>query len=184
MMLVMVLVLSELLVSDVTADVALNRALENRKTRIETDQGQSLDKPGVLGKGPCANGWLHFPYLLTCFQFVPQAKTWIEAELYCQGLSRGGHLASIHWNRQNEFIGQVILTKNNASPPSWIGLSQSHKEWVFLWNDGSSLDFTNWDVNQPDDYQGKQKCVQIDRDVWNDQPCDNQKPFICSYTLH
>uniref|UniRef100_UPI00398F8B06 C-type lectin LmsL-like isoform X2 n=1 Tax=Pristiophorus japonicus TaxID=55135 RepID=UPI00398F8B06 len=34
-------------------------------------------------------------------------------------------------------------------------------ELAFLWTDGSLFDYTNWDVKQPDDHQGKENCVEI-----------------------
>ncbi|XP_067915848.1 lectin-like isoform X2 [Heterodontus francisci] len=161
MMLVMVLVLSELLISDVTADVVQNGTLAKGQLEAETDQGQELEKRGARR---CANGWVYYRDLSMCYNFLFLRKSWINAELYCQALVPGGHLASIHWGKQNKFIEKVTKLKGRSAPLTWIGLSHIHKVWTFLWSDGSSLDFTNWYMNQPNNRNKLEKCVQINYD--------------------
>ncbi|XP_067915754.1 C-type lectin Cal-like [Heterodontus francisci] len=154
MMLVMALVLSALLVNEVA---------ENKKVGTETDKdldlNQAFEKRTILEKGPCAADWFYFPYLSSCYNVFSIEKTWIEAELHCQ--ASGGHLASIHWEEQNKFIRQVAAAKNQQNNFIWVGLSDIHKVRTFLWTDGSTYDFRNWDENQPDDYQGNEKCVHM-----------------------
>ncbi|XP_067915862.1 lectin-like [Heterodontus francisci] len=176
MMLVMVLVLSELLISDVTA-VILNRILENREPKRQTDQSQDFKK------GPCADGWIHFPYFSSCYKFFPLNRNWIDAELYCQSLVLGGHLTAIHSNELNQFIVKLIGARNRLFPPTWIGLSDAYKEGSFFWSDGSSLGFRNWIRLQPDNRNGMENCVITKSGGWNDWPCKTQRPFICSYQM-
>ena len=51
------------------------------------------------------------------------------------------------------------------------------------WIDGSALDFSNWSGGQPDNYNGGEFCVVVNRfgsKTWNDQPCDLKRDnYIC-----
>ncbi|XP_067861502.1 C-type lectin-like [Heptranchias perlo] len=184
MMLGTVLLLSALLVSDVAADVTLNGTSENQQQEAETDQDQDREKRDVPGRGSCPNGWFYFNYFSSCYRFVPDTQTWIEAELFCQQLATDGHLASIHWQEQNHFIAQLLKAEQQSNNRVWIGLSDRHKERTFLWTDGSLSDFTNWHQGEPNNDRGRENCVEIHSDKWNDVPCACKFPFICSYKPH
>ena len=58
-----------------------------------------------------------------------------------------------------------------------IGLSDYCNEGEFTWkSDGSSLEYTNWRENEPNDYQGNEDCVQLDHNSqWNDLRCLTEK---------
>ena len=53
----------------------------------------------------------------------------------------------------------------------------------FTWIDGSALEFSNWSGGQPDNYNGGEFCVEMNRfgpTTWNDQPCDSKNDnYIC-----
>ena len=51
----------------------------------------------------------------------------------------GGHLGTIHSRKEENFI-------RNLTGPTffYIGLHRSHDEAPFGWEDGTSLDYTNW----------------------------------------
>ena len=54
------------------------------------------------------------------------------------------------------------------------GLSDyCNEEGVFTWkSDGSSLDYTNWKENEPNNYLDNEDCVQLNHDSqWNDLRC-------------
>lgn len=51
----------------------------------------------------------------------------ISLQLFCQSLTEGGHLASIHWEEHNNFIKKVIAAKDSRIPHTWIGFSDIHK---------------------------------------------------------
>ncbi|XP_067915856.1 lectin-like [Heterodontus francisci] len=185
MMLVMVLVLSELLVSDVTARVARNGTMENGEPETETDWDQNLEKRDAFGRGTCSNGWFYLGY---CYKFISMEKIWIDAELYCQALAPGGHLASIHSKVQNEFIGQVIHATDSSDPETWIGWNDIYTEWSFTWTDGTFVNFNQWQTGQPDNGNGRNEdCIHVNYLFplkWNDANCLKKRPFICSYKLH
>ena len=57
---------------------------------------------------------------------------------------------------------------------SELGLSDyCNEEGVFTWkSDGTSLEYTNWKENEPNNYLDNEDCVQLDRNSeWNDLRC-------------
>ncbi|XP_072418197.1 lectin-like [Chiloscyllium punctatum] len=144
MMLLMGLVLSTLMVSDVAAD--------QLATHNSTHLDQGLEKCRLLGKQNCYGGFIYFGY---CYKFVLEKKSWIDAEWHCRTLAPDGHLASIHSEEQSHFI------RKNSSPfkSFWIGLNDIYKEGTYLWTDGSPSDFMMWRLNQPDNFRGEENCV-------------------------
>lgn len=68
----------------------------------------------------------------------------------------------------------------------WIGAQKILGEYKWktragVWN---KMTYTNWYQGQPDNYQGKEACVEIERKGttpygWNDNECSNKLPFIC-----
>lgn len=53
------------------------------------------------------------------------------------------------------------------------GLSDYCNEGTFTWkSDGSSLEYSNWKENEPNDYLDNEDCVQLNHDSqWNDLRC-------------
>uniref|UniRef100_UPI00398EB393 brevican core protein-like n=1 Tax=Pristiophorus japonicus TaxID=55135 RepID=UPI00398EB393 len=142
-------------------------------------------------KQSCLPGWTHYNYLSSCYQFFPMKLTWIEAELQCRQFMANGHLASIHWNEHNQLIQNLTKTEDSSQTRMWIGLSDCYEEGLFLWSDGSPLDFVKWNVDQPDNAKGNangnENCVSINsEDVgnrWSDTDCTEELPFVCTYKL-
>lgn len=61
----------------------------------------------------------------------------------------------------------------------------------FYWlSTGKKVQFTNWLVNQPDNYGNKEKCLHVIYDaglfdtlLWNDHVCTTERYVICETTL-
>ncbi|XP_048465934.1 lectin-like [Rhincodon typus] len=138
-----------------------------------TGTDQDLETQSSLDKADYPGGLVYFGY---CYKFVPVEKTWIEAELHCRTLAPNGHLASIHWEEQNQII------RENSSPTEafWIGLNLICKEGTYLWTGGSSSDFVNWAMSQPDNSRGVEDCVHfVVIDHWQtSQLCHLTQQFI------
>ena len=132
---------------------------------------------GSIGKGladPTAtddafrissDGWTLESGSDSWFQVVNTQSTWEGCKTTCAQI--GGEMASIHSKKQHEFL--VALTQNEGVDQVWIGLKIKGR--YFLWPDGSRPEYKNWAVNQPNNWQNEQHCVEIShlfRWQWND----------------
>uniref|UniRef100_A0A8C5EGX9 C-type lectin domain-containing protein n=1 Tax=Gouania willdenowi TaxID=441366 RepID=A0A8C5EGX9_GOUWI len=103
------------------------------------------------------------------YHLIKDSKKWKEARDYC----REHHidLAMIESQRENE---QFLLEKH--TPLVWIGMYRV----PWRWSDGSTSLFRNWRDGQPNNFNGEQHCGVIKMShVWDDDNCDNAKPFFC-----
>jgi len=65
----------------------------------------------------------------------------------------------------------------------WIGLDDIAEEGVYVWVDGTPLDWAQWANNEPNN-SGEEDCNHFASwagGSWNDIPCDRDMPFICEY---
>jgi hypothetical protein len=124
--------------------------------------------------GYCPENWSSFGSY--CYQLNKTAVAWPDAEKTCK--STGGHLTSILSATEGTFINKHLLQSiNNA----WIGLNDRDNEHTFVWSDGMPLLVVSWWRNQPNDFDGQQNCVYINRGQgrWNDLGCGRKFPFVC-----
>jgi hypothetical protein len=99
---------------------------------------------------------------------------WSDARAHCQ--AEGGDLVSLHGPSENLFAVNVLVT----TPDAWIGLHDMDREGVFVWSDGTPLDYENWEDGQPDDADATQNCIEIGPSRrWFDGSCDDELPFLC-----
>ncbi|KAH9490404.1 hypothetical protein Btru_035117 [Bulinus truncatus] len=57
----------------------------------------------------------------------------------------------------------------------WLGFNDLQTPMSFAWTDYSNVDFTNWQVNEPNNYNGKNEdCIQMHtlNGQWTDDVCD------------
>ncbi|XP_039459233.1 uncharacterized protein LOC120434844 [Oreochromis aureus] len=126
----------------------------------------------------CFSGWLVSTCCPRQYHYVADAKTWTEAQSYCQQIQTD--LASIE---NTEEMKQLNSTVSSAAHSSelWIGL-YSQIRW--RWSDGltgSGADYRNWDTSEyePDFYSGVQFCVSSLEGKWWDFQCSEKLQFIC-----
>jgi hypothetical protein len=101
---------------------------------------------------------------------------WFQSNQYCKAL--GGNLASFSTlvGVDKVVTGQNINTKTSSY---WIGFSNLDNKG-FSWIDGSNVNFTNWDTNQPDNYNRVEECGAIVRTgKWNDVICYTGRGWLC-----
>ena len=62
----------------------------------------------------------------------------------------------------------------NERQLSWYSVGNS-------WSDGTPVNYTNWEIGQPDSYNGLEACVQINPESgrWTDRDCNEKKKFVC-----
>eukprot|EP00054_Salpingoeca_dolichothecata_P014908 m.84876 g.84876 ORF g.84876 m.84876 type:complete len:667 (+) comp21224_c0_seq2:66-2066(+) len=112
--------------------------------------------------------------------FSSRKVTHESAERTC--VSEGGHLASIHSERENEFVSD-LAQGNSKNRPIWLGAVKDRSD-EFVYIDGTRFgDFTNFFSGEPS--SNKEKCLAMghakkrSEDQWNDSKCSNRFYFVC-----
>ena len=87
----------------------------------------------------------------------------------------GGTLATPKTPRQ--LIGLMFASITSYT---WIGLDDKSNEGVFVWIDGSDLEWANWGSGEPNDYGSGEDCAHVTTDgIWNDNVCSSQFAYAC-----
>ncbi len=87
---------------------------------------------------------------------------WRSAREACARL--GGRLAMIKDQATQDFIAQMA---NGVE--LWLGATDEKVEGLWVWLDGSRVEFKNWDEWQPDNHSRREHYLQIwHRGKWND----------------
>ena len=97
-------------------------------------------------------------------------RGWHSAQAFCQRY--GADLVRIDSAEENTAVRDLDVT-------GWLGLSDADEEGVFVWADGTPVDFTNWAANEPDDSGGTEDCAEFAGAAWNDQDCKAARSFTC-----
>ncbi|PRD33326.1 UNVERIFIED_CONTAM: Macrophage mannose receptor 1 [Trichonephila clavipes] len=90
----------------------------------------------------------------------------------------GGTLLSIHSEDEVNMLRNFVKYTQYVV---FIGLYRHMKyDEEFVWADGSPVDFTLWNPNEPNN--DKEQCVEMRTETmkWNDVTCYNQRGYICS----
>jgi hypothetical protein len=96
-------------------------------------------------------------------------------------------LASIKTASEQQFLNEYIFNISGAENNIWLGAEKIGDENEFLWNDGSSLDYSNWAEGSPTD-DLRRNCLtmlsgftygnsQIGK--WKDITCANGNWILC-----
>ncbi|XP_051560247.1 CD209 antigen-like isoform X3 [Myxocyprinus asiaticus] len=114
-----------------------------------------------------ANGW-HWYFISS------EEKSWSDSRQFCR--DHGGDLVIINSEEEQRFISSF---KKNV----WIGLSDIEKEGKMKWVDNSPLKKGFWMVNEPNNADGSEDCVEIipslpPQNNWNDLQCSAKKRWI------
>ncbi|XP_063744061.1 CD209 antigen-like protein E isoform X1 [Eleginops maclovinus] len=145
------------------------KASLTEKTK-EVDRLQRLSNQ----KKTCPAGWMILNS--SCYLLSKVVGPWENGKQDCR--ERGADLVVI--DSAAEQIFMAGFTKTYV----WIGLSDREEEGTWKWVDGSPLNVTNWDNNQPDNgagYYGEEDCAHISSytNSWNDLSCNTSLPWIC-----
>lgn len=123
----------------------------------------------------CKAGWQEWNE--ACYKLFAELKEFSAASASCKNDS--AKLVSIHSAQENEFVRTLIGGKN-----VFVGLSDSDVEATFVWVDGSTVAYTNWDAGEPNDDFGIGDCVILlgTTGKWNDTPCMMWYEYVCKFT--
>lgn len=125
----------------------------------------------------CHSGWKEWNK--ACFKFVPSQASFSDASAACK--KDQANLVSIHSPEENEVVRTLAGGKN-----VFIGLNDNKTEGVFVWSDGSTVTYENWQDNEPNDGFNMSDCVILDgsssRGKWNDTPCIMWYKYVCKLT--
>ena len=112
----------------------------------------------------------------SCYAHVDDNINWNEAEECC--VAWGGHLASIHSDDENILLNDI----RNQDRFTWIGLSDTANDGMYVWTDDTPYDYDNFHPNQPDGRQGGESCSHFfHEDIgaleWDDYYCTSNTWF-------
>nr|XP_033935309.1 LOW QUALITY PROTEIN: galactose-specific lectin nattectin-like [Pseudochaenichthys georgianus] len=135
-------------------------------------------------RGSCPPEWTQLGS--RCFIFKNQPMNWASAERDCLGL--GGNLASFQSTTEFNFIRKLVRTATGQDLHFWAGGHDAVMEGVWLWSDGSKFSFSGWGKGEPNNYRGKEHCMEVNfgdpaNKKVNDQNCLDKQPFVCSSSL-
>uniref|UniRef100_A0A914QYU7 C-type lectin domain-containing protein n=1 Tax=Panagrolaimus davidi TaxID=227884 RepID=A0A914QYU7_9BILA len=123
----------------------------------------------------CPSDWIYLNYTGYCYKVYHNQLNWNGAEQVCTVV--GGHIASIHSNTENDFLGNLQFEGRGIWLGFYLNLTYPF-EWI--WSDGTPVDYTNWSIGQPDG-RGGTGCTEFyGHYAWNDIPCDHiYNNFVC-----
>ncbi|PFX30431.1 Macrophage mannose receptor 1 [Stylophora pistillata] len=131
-------------------------------------------KPPILNY-LCPSGWMTNGSF--CYKLMSQSKTWTDARDTCRSFAANSDLVSVHSTAENEIVASLF---NGSLYAAWIGLSDRGVLYGYAWSDKTPVQFTKWNVQQPDSHQGQQPCVEMySTGEWGDTGCYSVKQFIC-----
>uniref|UniRef100_A0AC34RMA1 C-type lectin domain-containing protein n=1 Tax=Panagrolaimus sp. JU765 TaxID=591449 RepID=A0AC34RMA1_9BILA len=105
----------------------------------------------------------------------------VQAEGICA--QDGGHLASIHDAKENEFVAHIAAVNLKVKPTgsTWIGLKWAEEKKKFEWTDQSPVDYFNWKMGDPKAMQ-VMMCTELypddDGNPMNYRMWGSQAPFF------
>ncbi|XP_051758985.1 lectin-like [Ctenopharyngodon idella] len=119
-----------------------------------------------------------------CVKYFNTPANFTDAEFSCMKNVSGGHLVSVHNEKDN---GQLLCTMTELSrnkPRVWLGGYQLFKTGKFRWLDGSSWIYQRWAAGEPNHIYTNEECVEMNWKVdgmWNDESCSVKKNYFCAF---
>lgn len=108
---------------------------------------------------------------------------WNEAKQYC--IELGGHLIAIEDAAEQNTVA-AHLANMGVVGECWIGATDEGKEGNWEWVNGQGVRFTNWGVNEPNNWGRGEHYLQMwidqgGRCSWNDNAGRHPFWFICEW---
>ncbi|KAM5141830.1 pulmonary surfactant-associated protein D-like [Mantella aurantiaca] len=93
----------------------------------------------------------------------------------------GGQMASPRNDNENEAI---LSIRNHYGVLAYLGITEQESKGTYNYLSGEAISYTNWDQNEPNNFQGTiEDCVEIrDTGKWNDAICEHKRLIICEFS--
>src|SRR5262245_50285327 len=99
-----------------------------------------------------------FVYNGHSYYLLAQAN-WTDSEAAAVVL--GGHLVTINDAAENDFIYAAFSDFDGAQRGLWIGLTDQEIEGDFAWASGEALNYTDWGLSEPNDWETGEDYVHL-----------------------
>jgi hypothetical protein len=139
----------------------------------------SIDTATPADTTTCTGGDLAMadPVYGHCYTFFATRMPRDAGKAACEGT--GAHLARISSMTENNFVLSLVGSTGIA----YLGANDLGAEGTFLWDDGTLIEYSNWNLGAPDSGGGlyEEDCVVIDGTTggrWDDRPCLDNTPMI------
>ncbi|KAI4900494.1 hypothetical protein NFI96_020042 [Prochilodus magdalenae] len=142
--------------------------LQTSSTSLTRERDQLQKEKEALQKKLAELGERSFYYLST------EKKSWSESRQYCT--DKEADLVIINSREEQEF-----LIKTFGGATAWIGLTDTDREGVWKWVDGSALTTEFWWMGEPSSHGEEEDCAVTDLrsapsklvPTWADYACDH-----------
>lgn len=122
----------------------------------------------------------------SCYEFFVEELSFAVAQQRC--VTWGGDLAFVQSEEEDQLLAELVELAGIAvgqGGGGWIGARDAVENDVFVWEDGSPLDFRNFAQGQPNDGAGIQ-CLEKRNRVgggWADRGCGTELRYFCERPL-
>ncbi|XP_046585289.1 coadhesin-like, partial [Haliotis rubra] len=124
---------------------------------------------------PTSSGYIHDASVNVCYKISSITRNWNDARSYCQ--AEGGDLIALQTSAKETFIRQAIFDIIGTSDVDYfIGGQQTSTPGSWKWVDGTSISgFSMSDSTK--------MCLEIDKDILDDDVCNYVQRFVCEIAL-
>ncbi|XP_041376074.1 C-type lectin lectoxin-Thr1-like [Gigantopelta aegis] len=132
---------------------------------------------------PTDEGYVLLDSVGICFKAFTERKTRDEARVLCS--ESGDRLIVLDTAAKNTAVAVYLMS--TVGPQSYfLGLTDEQTEDLFIWENGKSVDFTNWYDGEPDNNGNDEDCVQFTtfEEKWEDVKCTDDIKYICEKPLN
>ncbi|XP_035219073.1 macrophage mannose receptor 1-like isoform X1 [Stegodyphus dumicola] len=130
---------------------------------------------------PYGNNWKrHGEYCYWETTYETERLNWFQARTYCQAF--GGDLASYQTEKEEDTgVGGARAHFRGL----WIGIQRGKEDDIFRWVDGTQMNYTNWEINEPNLKSRSKFCVMhgSDDSQWKLDYCGVRRWFVCKAPL-
>ncbi|CAJ0572611.1 unnamed protein product, partial [Mesorhabditis spiculigera] len=144
----------------------------------ESSEEEWEDDKGCIEGTSCDSGWTQGDGTNKCYKFLDTMLLFSEATKQCQQI--GSRVLTIHSSAENQFAN-AFTKRTGGRDFAWLDASRTGTgKYDYVWNDKSSMNYTNWDNFLMDFARVEEYCLQLRPDGrWNDYPCFTPERTLC-----